>query len=167
MTILVDDQLALAAALGLLNESDHLTLPVATTYGFHFRLLQPLVEQSGHRPSKSPLKSLVQAADLEPAEALELLASPDSGRVLIINPVRLTAVAVQMRERFSVSLLGAEVLAATTELDLPVRLTPRNYRGPLVDALENVDSNHACWGIVGASNGLLTVNLTDSSTAYE
>lgn len=157
MGVLVDDQLALVAALGLISDSDLITLPVVTTYGFHARLLQPLVEQRAGRPKNSPLKAIVKAAGIEPAEAMRVLGRPDSRRLLIANPVPLLPTAVQIRGQFPLALLGAEIAAAAVELELAVRLTPRNYHGHarIVTALKELGVDCDCWDLEADEEGFL------------
>lgn len=159
MAVVVDDQLALAASLGLLDLSATIhDGPVSTTYGFHIRLLSAASSQRPGRPTRSPLKRLLVLADeLGEASRIDRLSYPDPDTLRLINPLESAARTAMIRERFAVSLLIAEALAAATLLPAPLLFTKSNASDRLIDACGALRVTADFVTLMVSDTGLVTV----------
>ncbi len=111
--IIVDDRLSLLSLGGHLS----LTEPqeVATTWGFHYRLLRALTDESR-------VGALTRASSPQ----LRQIAAAPSGRLTVLDPRVLTVTAAAMASRHRLNLLGAELVAAATIHRAPVLLSHGN-----------------------------------------
>jgi hypothetical protein len=99
--IIVDDRLSLDALAGRLGNlaGDG---PVATTWGFHYRLVRALSDDARiGRLTRASTAAMRQAA-----------VSPPPGLLLVLDPRPVTEIAASMAIRHRLNLLAAELLAA-------------------------------------------------------
>lgn len=128
--IIVDDQLSLAVLGGRARElaPDE---PVATTWGFHFRLMRALADDAR-------VGRLTRAST---SDVRRQALSPPPATLVVLDPRELTGVAAGLAVRHRLNLLGAELFAAARSYDAGVRLSAGKVgRGwPEAMAVEGID----------------------------
>jgi hypothetical protein len=127
--ILVDDRLAYRAIVGRLPASLG-EGPIATTYGFHYRLVRALAD---------PTVTGVLSREVDPQVALDHVVTPPPGRLVVLDPRLGLGAAVAVAVRHSANLLLAELVGASLTVDAPVRVTVAGARWAEVMAAEGVD----------------------------
>lgn len=125
--IIVDDALSLDALAGRrsrLGADDQVV--VATTWGFHYRLIRALTdtERTGRLSGGVP-ESLLQ-------EALH----PRPGDLQVLDPREVTGAAAVMAVRHGLNLLAAELVASAVHHDATVALSSGNVGRAWPAALE-------------------------------
>lgn len=113
--IIVDDRLSLDALAGRL---DHLAGdgPIATTWGFHYRLVRALSDDTRvGRLTKASTAALRRVA-----------VSPSPALLLVLDPRPITGIAATMAIRHRLNLLAAELVAAATYHSATVALASVN-----------------------------------------
>jgi hypothetical protein len=124
--IIVDDKLSLDALSGRFGATD----TVATTWGFHFRLLRALSDDGR-------LGSLGKRAA---GQARAAVAHPPDSRLRVLDPRTITDEAAELAARHRLNVLAAELVAAATHYRAAVQLSEPNVgrRWPEVMAAEGV-----------------------------
>lgn len=163
MAILVDDQLALVAALGLLDlPATFHSGPASTTYGFQVRLLSAASDQRPGRPTSSPLKRILKLAESDGRDAAAVLTRivrPNPDLLRLINPLETAQRTAAIRESHRVSLLIAESLAAATYLSAPLLFTRANVGRHLEAACAALEVELIVGEIVADDQGLIGVQV--------
>lgn len=115
--IIVDDHLALLAIAGRLPDlgADG---PVATTWGFHFRLARAL--------SDPVRQGSLSRRNIDPAAAARRVLHPPAHRLVVLDPRASIDEAVRLALLHHTNLLLAEVLAAAVYHRAAVRVTAAN-----------------------------------------
>jgi hypothetical protein len=119
--IIVDDRLALDALAGRSGPG-----PVATTWGFHYRLLRALADPAGWGTLS---RTVID-------EARRLAADPPASRLLVLDPRESTNRAAELSVRHGLNLLAAELVAAAAHHRASVRLHAANVGRRWPDVLE-------------------------------
>ena len=115
--IIVDDHLALLAIAGALPELAH-PGPIATTYGFHFRLARAIADSA---------RSGTLSRRLENAPAaLNRVLRPPANRLVVLDPRASVDEAVRVAMGHAANLLLAELVGAAVHHQAAVRVTPGN-----------------------------------------
>lgn len=124
--IIVDDRLSLDALGGHLE----LGSPVATTWGFHFRLLRALADDTRWGALSR------QATQ----HARRVAARPPDRRLRVLDPRVVTARAAELAIRHDLNLLAAELIASALHHGAVVHLSSPNVgrRWPEVMAAEGI-----------------------------
>jgi len=124
--IIVDDKLSLDALGGTLGVKE----PVATTWGFHYRLLRALRDETRWG-------ALSRSATVE---ALRTAAAPPDSRLRVLDPRVVTDEAADLALRHSLNLLAAELIATARHYGAEVYLSVPNLgrRWPDVMAAEGI-----------------------------
>ena len=115
--IIVDDHLALLAIAGALPDLGH-PGPIATTYGFHFRLARAVADSTR---TGSLSRRLADA----PA-ALNRVLRPPANRLVVLDPRASVDEAVRVGMAHGANLLLAELVGAALHHHAAVRVTPGN-----------------------------------------
>ena len=115
--IIVDDHLALLAIAGALPEVGQ-PGPVATTYGFHYRLVRA-VSDSARSGSLSRRTEAIPAA-------LNRVLRPPGDRLIVLDPRASIDEAVRAANEHGANLLLAELVGAAVHHRASVRVTPGN-----------------------------------------
>ena len=115
--IIVDDHLALLAIAGALPELGH-PGPIATTYGFHFRLARAVADSTR-------TGTLSRRLENAPA-ALTRVLRPPANRVVVLDPRASLDEAVHVGINHGANLLLAELVGAAVHHHAAVRITPGN-----------------------------------------
>lgn len=125
--IVVDDHLALLAIAGHLPDlrGDG---PVATTWGFHFRLARALLDPSTHGSLSR------RGLDLDTASRRVL--HPPAHRLIVLDPRASVDEAVRMAVVHHANLLLAETLGAALHHGASVRVTEANVGRTWSSAME-------------------------------
>lgn len=117
--IIVDDHLALLAIAGALPQLGH-PGPIATTYGFHFRLARAVADSA---------RSGTLSRRLENAPAaIRRVLRPPANRIVVLDPRASIDEAVRVGIEHSVNLLLAELVGAAVHHQAAIRVTP-GYEG--------------------------------------
>lgn len=127
--LLVDDRLAYRSIAGLLP-GEIGGWPIATTYGFHYRLVRALA-------STAVAGALSRHAHHD--IALDQVISPSPDRLVVLDPRRSLGPAVGVAARHGVNLLLAELVGAAKAAGIPVRVTTAGVRWNEVMAAEGID----------------------------
>lgn len=124
--IIVDDKLSLDALAGRL----HVAEPVVTTWGFHYRLLRALTDETRWGALGRSV----------PPEALAVAADPPEDRLRVLDPRPNTAEAAKLAARHGLNVLAAELVAAARRHRAEVRLSEPNVgrRWPEVMEAEGI-----------------------------
>jgi hypothetical protein len=132
--IIVDDHLALLAIAGSLPVLGQ-PGPVATTYGFHFRLVRAVTDsaQSG---------TLSRRRQEAPA-ALSRVVRPPANRLLVLDPRASVEEAVSVANERGANLLLAELVGAAVHHRASVRITPGNLGRTWAAVMESEGVNFA------------------------
>jgi hypothetical protein len=115
--IIVDDHLALLAIAGSLPELGR-PGPVATTYGFHYRLARAV--------SDSARSGTLSRRQEEASAALHRVLRPPANRLIVLDPRASLDAAVSVAIEGGANLLLAELVGAAVHHRASVRVTPRN-----------------------------------------
>lgn len=115
--IVVDDHLAVLAIAGALPDLGH-PGPIATTYGFHFRLARA-VAHSSHRGTLS--RRLAHAPS-----GVNRVLRPPAHRLVVLDPRASLDEAVRIANEHGANLLLAELVGAAVHHHAAVRVTPGN-----------------------------------------
>jgi hypothetical protein len=110
--IIVDDRLSLDALAGRFEDD----LPVATTWGFHFRLSRALAGDSGSGA----------LSRMATAEVRQAVAAPPAARLIVLDPRAVTTGAAALAARHQLNLLAAELVASAVYHNATVRLSSAN-----------------------------------------
>jgi len=115
--VIVDDHLAILAIAGRLPELGSAG-PVATTYGFHFRMARAVADSSR---SGSLWRRLS-----DPTAALARALHPPGDRLLVLDPRTSMDQAVGVAARRRANVLLAELAGAALRHRAAIRVTPAN-----------------------------------------
>jgi hypothetical protein len=115
--IIVDDHLALLAIAGAPPDFDH-PGPIATTYGFHFRLARAVADSARSG-------TLSRRLDNAPA-ALNRVLRPPANRLVVLDPRASLDEAVRAGIEQGANLLLAELVGAAVHYQAAIRVTPAN-----------------------------------------
>lgn len=137
--VIVDDRLALFAALGWLPREAG--VEIVTTYGWQQRLLGAFVAP---RATEGQLQRLAATLGASAATALEAGGHPDPALLTIADP-RTTAIDIARMRVTGANPLAAETIAAATQLGAVVRFSPRNSTGHVVDHVVATPIDFAIW----------------------
>lgn len=122
--IIVDDRLAIEALAGRRVDADD--ADVATTWGFHYRLLRALADEGR-------VGVLTRSA---PSDLRAIAASPPPERLTVLDPRRVTASAAVLAERHGLNLLAAELVAAAVVNQATIVLWANNVGRSWPDVFE-------------------------------
>lgn len=115
--IIVDDHLALLAIAGALPDLGR-PGPIATTYGFHFRLARAVADSAR-------TGTLSRRLDNAPA-SLQRVLRPPANRLVVLDPRASLGEAVRVGVEHGANLLLAELVGAAVHHRADVRVTPEN-----------------------------------------
>lgn len=115
--IIVDDHLAVLAIAGALPDLGH-PGPIATTYGFHFRLARAVADSAR---TGTLSRRLANAPS-----ALNRVLRPPAHRLVILDPRASLDEAVRVGVEHGANLLLAELVGAAVHHHAAVRITPAN-----------------------------------------
>lgn len=115
--IIVDDHLALLAIAGSLPQLGQ-PGPVATTYGFHYRLARAVSDSARSG-------TLSRRHQVAPA-ALGRVLRPPGNRLIVLDPRASVDESVSVAIEHGANLLLAELVGAALRHRASVRITPRN-----------------------------------------
>lgn len=144
MKVLVDDQLALLANLGVLELPSAVERPLLTVYSFQLRIASALVV---HRATEGVLQRLVSTF-LPEGFDIDALVDFDSALVRVIDPTKYAADVARIKSEFRCNSLAAEVVAVARREGAEVRLTPGNADGQLWGTLTATDVPKAVWTMI-------------------
>jgi hypothetical protein len=137
--VIVDDRLALFAALGWLPTDPG--VDIVTTYGWQQRLLGAFVAP---RATEGQLQRLAATLGASAATALEAGGDPDPALLTITDP-RATAIDIARIRVAGANPLAAETIAAANQLGAIVRFSPRNGAGHVADHVVASGLDFAIW----------------------
>lgn len=152
--VIVDDQLALLATLGMLVVPDGVHGTLATTYAWQLRLTQALV--SG-RTTEGSLQRVVALAGLDRADALARVTRPDPALLEVIDPRHLVWEVAALRVEHGANQLAAETIAAAHHLGAVVRVSEGNGHGHVRDKAEAAHIDFSVWHLGDGPAGLTPV----------
>ncbi len=115
--VIVDDHLALLAIAGRLPDLD-VDGPVATTWGFHFRLARALSDLARH--------GNLSRRNVDPAAAGRRVLHPPPHRLVVLDPRASLDETVWAAVAYGANLLLAEVLGAAVHHGASARITAAN-----------------------------------------
>lgn len=122
--IVIDDRLSLDVLAGRPGHLAGLG-PIATTWGFHYRLVRALSDDARvGRLTKASTAALRRAA-----------VSPPPGLLVVLDPRPLTERAARMAIRYRLNLLAAELVAAAAHHSATVALAAANVGRTWPDVL--------------------------------
>ena len=116
--VVVDDHLALLAIAGQLPALPGVSGPVATTWGFHFRLVRALAD--------SARTGTLSRRLADPSAALRRGLRPPANRLVVLDPRASVEESVAAAVSHGANLLLAELLGAALHHDAAVRVTAAN-----------------------------------------
>ena len=126
--IIVDDRLSLEVLAGRSGRLADLG-PIATTWGFHYRLVRALSDDERvGRLTQASTAALRRAA-----------VAPPAGLLLVLDPRPLTELAATMAIRHRLNLLAAELVAAAVHHSATVALSASNVGRTWPDVLAAED----------------------------
>ena len=128
--IVVDDHLALLAITGALPELGQ-PGPIATTYGFHFRLARTVADSARSG-------TLSRRLGNAPA-ALNRVLRPPAHRLVVLDPRASLDEAVRVATAQAANLLLAELVGAAVHHHAAVRVTPANSGRTWLDVMAASD----------------------------
>jgi kynureninase len=152
--VVVDDQLALLATLGLLVLPDGVRGTLVTTYAWQLRVTQALV--SG-RTTEGSLQRVVALAGIERPEALARVTRPDPALLEVIDPRPLVWEVAALRVERRANQLAAETIAAAHHLGAVVRVSDGNARGHVHDQAASAGVDFAVWSLGEGPSGLTPI----------
>ncbi|CAN5522657.1 hypothetical protein BH20ACT2_BH20ACT2_24010 [soil metagenome] len=130
--IIVDDRLSLAALAGRRERfGGAADEAVATTWGFHYRLVRALADD----------RRVGRLTAATPAALRERVLAPPAADLLVLDPRELTGIAAAAAVRHGLNLLAAELVAAATTHQARIALSTANVgrSWPAVFTAEGVD----------------------------
>lgn len=141
--VVVDDEIALLASVGILEVPSNIRLPLLASFGFELRLESALAVA---RSTEGHLKRLLKTylgSDPDP----RLLRPNLPNALRLLDSTRYTRQIAQVRAEFRCNLLVGEVIVAARYEHAEVRLAPSNYNpdGALAMALRAAGVAHAVW----------------------
>ena len=139
--VVVDDQLALLAALGALPAS--LGVAPVTTCAWQQRVLGAFVAP---RSTAGSLQRLAASVGANAAVALAASGAPDPALLLIADP-RPLAVAIARLRVTGANPLAAELIATARSLDATVLLSQGNAHGHVADRVRAAGLSIEVWDI--------------------
>jgi hypothetical protein len=154
--ILVDDQLALLANLGILDLPASVEAPLLTVYSFQLRIASALAVE---RATEGVLQRLVHD-HLPPGVDRSTLSGRESRILRVVDPTLFATEVAQVRAEMRCDTLAAEVVAVARSEMAEVRLTPGNAKGQLWDVLAAAGVPVAVWTVVTRGAGVAAVEDT-------
>lgn len=137
--VVVDDQLALLAALDLLQPPPGTR--AITTYGWQQRVLGVFVAP---RATGGQLQAIAADAGATAADVLVAVGAPDPERLVIADP-RDDAVEIASARVGGTNSLTAETIVAARSLRGVVRVSPGNSRGHFADRIVGASLDLGIW----------------------
>ncbi|MGH9067846.1 MAG: hypothetical protein ACRD0J_10210 [Acidimicrobiales bacterium] len=125
--VIVDDHLALLAIAGRLPDLE-VNGPVATTWGFHFRLARAL--------SDPATQGSLSRRDVDPAAAVRRVLHPPPHRLVVLDPRTSIDDIVRVAVAHRANLLLAELVGAAVHHGASVRITEANVGRPWPATME-------------------------------
>lgn len=110
--IIVDDKLSLDALRGRIGAVDE----VGTTWGFHYRLLRALEDETRLGPLSRHVSPRLRS----------IVADPPPDRLVVLDPRVVTRRAAELATRHGLNLLAAELFASALHHRASVRLSAPN-----------------------------------------
>jgi hypothetical protein len=153
-SVLVDDQLALLAALGLIIVPDGVHGTLATTYAWQLRLTQALV---AGRTTAGTLQRVVALSSFTPSEALARITRSDPSLLVVVDPRPLAWEVAALRVEQRANQLAAETVAAARNLGAVVRVSEGNSRGHVREQCLAAGVDFAVWRLGEGPNGLTPI----------
>jgi nucleotide-binding universal stress UspA family protein len=153
--VVVDDQLALLATLGVLILPDGVRGTLTTTYAWQLRLTQALV--SG-RSTEGTLQRLVAMAQISRAAALARVTRPDPTLLDVIDPRPLVWEVAALRVEHRANQLAAETVAAARHLGAVIRVSEGNSHGHVHDQAAAAGIDFGVWRLGDTPNGLTPIS---------
>jgi hypothetical protein len=117
--IIVDDRLALEALAGTLGERLPVEVSasaVATTWGFHYRLVRAYERPGRAGALRTGISSI----------ATHRIANPRPDRLVVLDPREITATAATFAQRHRLNVLAAELVGAGSHHEATVVVSERN-----------------------------------------
>lgn len=158
MLVLVDDQLALLANLGLLDLPDDVEVPLLTVYAFQVRIAAAV---SVDRTTDGVLQRLLAVHSSEGFDSSNLTKS-ETANVRVVDPTGCVVEMAQAKTRFGCNLLAAEVVAAARFTGAGVRLSEGNADSQLLRVLTTAEVPVAIWTLASAGERLRVRELRRS-----
>ncbi len=137
--VVVDDQLALLAALQILPVSPDTT--IVTTYGWQQRILGAFVAP---RATEGQLQRIAAGASMTAAAVIEAVGSPKEQHLTIADP-RATAVDIARARVSGTNSLAAETIAAAQSYGAVVRVSVGNSTGHVAERVGRAGLDLAVW----------------------
>ena len=137
----VDDQLALLAALGSLPME--LGVVPVTTYAWQQRILGAFVAP---RATAGQLQQIAARAGATAARAIAAAGDPDPDYLVIADPRPLAVDVARLRVSGANS-LAAELIATARSLDATILLTTGNARGHVADHVRDAGLRVEVWDV--------------------
>jgi len=153
--VLVDDLIALAADLGVLDLPDGVEYPLLTVYSFRLRIASALTVE---RATVGKLQRVLVEMDVDQATAEGLLRT-DSPYVTAVDPNENIRDVASAKSAWR-SLPAAELVAAALGQDVEVRLSPGNARpGVVTRALAAYGVPALVWAFEAVEDRLRVVEV--------
>ena len=137
--VVVDDQLALLAALGILPVPPDTT--IVTTYGWQQRILGAFVAP---RAAEGQLQRIAAGASVTAAAVIEAIGSPNEEHLTVADP-RDTAVDIARARVSGANSLAAETIAAAESYGAVVRVSVGNSTGHVSERVGRSGLDLAVW----------------------
>jgi len=152
--VIVDDQLAVVAALGLLKIPEQFNSPAITVSRFQLRLAAGLALP---RPTEGVFQRAVRQHAPDPAAAVDRILHPSPSMLLIADPRPIAAQIVKAKSEYRINELAAEVIAASIELDAAVRVSVGNSHGHVQRGCIAAGIDFGIWEPVNSGTGQFEV----------
>jgi hypothetical protein len=149
--LVVDDHLALVAALGALVLPGGVVGTPTTTYAWQLRLSQALVAE---RTTTGALQRLASLAGVTKSEALFRVTRPDPRLLDVVDPRAFVWDVASHRVAHSSNQLAAETIAVARHMGAVVRVVEANSRGHLHDQVVASGLEFGVWRLRGVDGGL-------------
>lgn len=160
MQVLVDDLIAVAADLGVLELPPGIEYPLLTVYSFRVRIANALTVE---RPTTGMLQRLVEAFGTSDDDVERILEASTSN-VHALDPNRHVAAVAHGKRKWG-SFVPAEIVAAALHEDVEVRLSPGNARGgQVVDALAESGIRALVWELTQVGESLHVTEIEIASS---
>lgn len=130
--IIIDDRLSLDALAGRRDRFGAARIDVvATTWGFHYRLLRALADD----------ERVGQLSGAAPVALRDRAKEPPASTLVVLDPRDITARAAELAVRHHLNLLAAELAAAAVDHGARIALSAANVgrTWPAVFAAEGID----------------------------
>ena len=137
--VVVDDQLALLAALQILPVPPDTT--IVTTYGWQQRILGAFVAP---RATEGPLQRIAVGASATAATVLDAIGSPNDEHLTVADP-RASAVDIARVRVTGANSLAAETIAAAQHYEARIRVSVGNSTGHIADRVTRSGLDIAVW----------------------